>query len=584
MVARNISGMVSKETDMHLQSQLELTVGQATDAGVKEQNEDCIGMRIPDQPALTLKGVTSVIADGVSAAEAGKEASETCVRNFISDYYGSPDAWSVKTAGQKILLALNRWLVGQSQIKGHVSTLSALILKSQQAYIFHVGDTRIYRIRKGVFEQLTHDHSTTINKDTVYLARAMGMDARLEMDFSQLEVNEGDLFFLSTDGIHDYLSDKMIQKVLMVNDDDYEGKCRKLIQLALEEGSQDNLSCQLLRVDKLPDADNQDMYSKLSDLPFPPPLEVGQKLDGLEVLKELHASQRSQIYIVQDAEGRRLIMKTPSLNYEDDPAYIERFVLEKWIGKRIDSPYVVKVVEPNTPPTALYTLMEYVSGITLEQWIKENPKPDINEVVRIAELISRGLRAFHRKDVLHQDIKPDNVILDYQGIPKIIDFGSCYAAGVEEIDTPFEREDALGTAVYSAPETRFRLKKTKKSDLFSLAVVVYEMLTGAMPFGQQLEKLNNQKHIHSLRYQSAQKHNPMVPNWMDGALEAALSPTPDQRHQAMSEFIYELQTPNKKYLQKHASPILQRNPIRFWQGLAVVQMLVILVLLKYLLN
>ena len=581
MVVSSISGMVSKEIDMHLQSQLELTVGQATDAGVKAENEDCIGMRIPDQPALTLKGVVSVIADGVSAAEAGKEASETCVRNFISDYYGTPEAWSVKTAGQKILLALNRWLVGQSQVKGHVSTLSALILKSQQAYIFHVGDTRIYRIRNGNFEQLTQDHSTVINKDTVYLARAMGMDARLEMDFSQLEVEEGDIFFLSTDGIHDYLPDKMIHKVLAVSDDNYEGKCQKLIQLALEAGSHDNLSCQLIRVDRLPGADNQDMYSKLSDLPFPPPLEVGQKLDGFEVLKELHASQRSQIYLVKDASERRLIMKTPSLNYEDDPAYIERFVLEQWIGKRIDSPYVVKIVEPEKPKTALYTLMEYVSGITLEQWIKENPKPDINEVVRITELISRGLRAFHRKDILHQDIKPDNIILDVQGIPKIIDFGSCYAAGVEEIDTPFEREDALGTAYYSAPETRFRMKKTKKSDLFSLAVVVYEMLTNAMPFGDQLEKLTNQKNIYSLAYQSAQKHNPMVPNWMDGALETALAPTPDQRHSAMSEFIFELQTPNKKYSSKHVRPLLQRNPLRFWQGLAALQTLIILGLLKY---
>ena len=202
---------------MHLESQLALTVGQATETGRKAQNEDCIGIRGPDQPALTLKGVVAVIADGVSAAEAGKEASETCVRNFISDYYGTPDAWSVKTAGQKILLALNRWLVGQSQIKGHISTLSTLILKSQQAYIFHVGDTRIYRLRGNHFEQLTQDHSTHINKDTVYLSRAMGMDSRLEMDYSQLDLELGDIFFLSTDGVHDYINDKTFRVLLAVH-------------------------------------------------------------------------------------------------------------------------------------------------------------------------------------------------------------------------------------------------------------------------------------------------------------------------------------------------------------------------------
>lgn len=569
---------------MHLESQLELTVGQSTHAGIKHQNEDCIGMRIPDQPALTLKGVVAVIADGVSAAEAGKEASETCVRNFIGDYYGTPDAWSVKTAGQKILLALNRWLVGQSRVKGHISTLSVLILKSQQAYIFHVGDTRIYRLRANNFEQITNDHSTHVNKNTVYLSRAMGMDSRLEVDFTQLDLEEGDVFFLSTDGVHDYLCNKTLHRTLKQTSEDFEVTCHALIQQALESGSTDNLSCQILRVDKLPDADNQDIYRKLTDLPFPPPLNVGQKLDGYQVIKELHASNRSQVYLVEDEQGERVIMKTPSVNYEDDPAYIERFVLEQWIGRRIDSPYVVKVIESAQPKTALYTLIEYVPGITLEQWIKENPKPDINEVVRFAELIGRGLRAFHRKDILHQDIKPDNIILDTQGVPRIIDFGSCWAAGVEEIDTPFEREDALGTAVYSAPETRFRTKKSKKSDMFSLAVVIYEMLTGKLPYGSQLEKLNDQRNVYRLAYQSAHRHNPMVPYWMDGALEKALSPNIEKRQSAFSEFIFELQTPNKKYITKKDRPFIQRNPLKFWQILAAIEAMAIVGLLKWFLG
>jgi serine/threonine protein phosphatase PrpC/predicted Ser/Thr protein kinase len=560
---------------LYLDAQLKVTVGQCTDAGKKDQNEDCIGVRIPDQPALTIKGIVAVIADGVSAAEAGKEASETCVRNFISDYYGTPDAWSVKTAGQKILLALNRWLVGQSQIKGHVSTLSTLILKSQKGYIFHVGDTRIYRFRDNNFECLTQDHSTIINKDTVYLSRAMGMNGRLEVDYRELTLETGDIFFLSTDGIHDYLNEKSIVDVIVQPGDDFEAKTQALVAQALAAGSLDNLSCQLLRVDALPSADSQDIYKKLQDLKFPPPLNVGQTLDGCKVLKELHASQRSQIYLVQDKDAKRFIMKTPSLNYEDDPAYIERFILEQWIGNRIDSPYVVKIAEHQSQKSALYTLMEYVDGITLEQWMKENPKPDINEVVRIAELVSRGLRAFHRKDILHQDIKPDNIVFDRQGVPRIIDFGSCFAAGVDEIQTPFEREDALGTALYSAPETRFRLKKTMKSDMFSLALVVYEMLTGKLPFGQELEKLNDQRNIHRLTYRSAMKFNPMVPYWMDAALEKALSVQPVNRHEALSEFIFDLQNPNKKYKHRLSLPLIETNPVRLWQVIVALQAIAI---------
>ena len=558
---------------MHLQSQLSLTVGQQSSAGLKASNEDCIGMRIPDQPALTIKGAVAVIADGVSAAEAGKEASEMCVRNFISDYYATPDAWSVKTAGQKIVLALNRWLVGQSQIKGHVSTLSALILKSQTAYIFHIGDTRIYRLRKGNFECLTTDHSISINKDTVYLSRAMGMDNHLEMDFQQFEIEQGDVFFLSTDGVHDFICPKDIQHAIETSSD-LNATCLHLIEKALAAGSNDNVSCQLVRVDELPDANNQEIYQKLSDLPFPPPLSVGQSLDGLTVVKILHESPRSQVYLVKNFDAERFILKTPSVNFEDDPAYIERFVLEQWIGKRIDSPYVVKIIEPEKK-TALYTLMEYVDGLTLEQWMKENPKPDIKEVVRLVELISRGIRALHRKDILHQDIKPDNILLTADGIPKIIDFGSCYAAGVEEIDTPFDREEALGTAVYSAPETRFRMRKTKKSDLFSLALVVYEVLTGKLPFGDQLEKLKDQRKLSSLKYHSAMQFNPMVPAWMDQALKRALSPLPEHRQDAMSEFIFDLQRPNTEYKQSAFVPLSQRNPLKFWQGLALLEAVMI---------
>ena len=567
---------------MHLQSQLSLTVGQQSSAGLKASNEDCIGMRIPDQPALTIKGAVAVIADGVSAAEAGKEASEMCVRNFISDYYATPDAWSVKTAGQKIVLALNRWLVGQSQIKGHVSTLSALILKSQTAYIFHIGDTRIYRLRKGNFECLTTDHSISINKDTVYLSRAMGMDNHLEMDFQQFEIEQGDVFFLSTDGVHDFICPKDIQAEIE-NSSDLNASCLLLNEKALAAGSNDNVSCQLVRVDALPDANNQEIYQKLSDLPFPPPLSVGQSLDGLTVVKILHESPRSQVYLVKNSSGERFILKTPSVNFEDDPAYIERFVLEQWIGKRIDSPYVVKIIEPENK-TALYTLMEYVDGLTLEQWMKENPKPDIKEVVRLVELISRGIRALHRKDILHQDIKPDNILLTADGIPKIIDFGSCYAAGVEEIDTPFDREQALGTAVYSAPETRFRMRKTKKSDLFSLALVVYEILTGRLPFGEQLEKLKDQRKLSSLKYQTAMQFNPMVPAWMDQALKRALSPLPEHRQDAMSEFIFDLQRPNTAYKQSTFVPLSQRNPLKFWQGLALIEAVILVGFIYFLLN
>ena len=111
---------------------------------------------------LTTKGVAAVIADGVSAAEAGREASETCVSNFLSDYFSTPESWTVKRSAQQVLTALNRWLCSRSQgfsenRKGFVTTMSSIVFKSHTAHLFHVGDSRIYRLRDGIERFLITD-------------------------------------------------------------------------------------------------------------------------------------------------------------------------------------------------------------------------------------------------------------------------------------------------------------------------------------------------------------------------------------------------------------------------------------------
>ena len=570
---------------LHLNGRLQVEAGQHTEPGVKAENEDCIGIRIPDEPQLTLKGIVAVIADGVSAAQAGKEASETCVRNFISDYYSTPDSWSVKTAGHKVLSALNRWLYGQSQhyieaSHGYVSTFSCLVIKSRLVHVFHAGDTRIYRLRDQVLEQLTRDHTAQISQDQAYLARAMGMDSNLEVDYRVLDVREGDLFLLTSDGVHDVVPHKRLQELAQTVGEDLEQAARALVTESLSAGSQDNLSCQWLRVSTLPPENDQDVYQKLSELSFPVPLEVGQCLDGYRVLKELHASSRSQTYVVEDdTTHQRYVMKTPSPNFEDDPAYIERFIMEEWLGKRIDSVYVCKVYEPRRRRSCLYTLMEYVQGTTLTQWIKEHPKPEIQEVIRLVEMISRGLRAFHRRDMLHQDIKPDNIIIQASGVPKIIDFGACVAGGIAEITTPFQRDIALGTLDYSAPEVFLQQQSSVKSELFALAVVTYEMLTSAYPYGKQLQQLQNVRQLNKLQYYPAYHSNPLIPVWIDGALKKALQPRPESRHSALSEFIFELQTPNPQYLRAPRLPLIQRNPVRVWQMIALIEALLLVAVL-----
>ncbi|WP_156491501.1 PP2C family serine/threonine-protein phosphatase, partial [Oleiphilus sp. HI0123] len=286
---------------MHLESGLRTSAGQISVKGLKHQNEDSVGIYVPKEPLLTVKGMVAIVADGVSSAEAGKEASETCVKNFISDFFSTPDSWTVKNSAQKVLTALNRWLYGQGvgylqAEHGYISTMSTLVIKSRVAHIFHIGDSRVYRLRGNNFEQLTHDHSARVSKDSTYLTRAMGMDLMLDVDYYSEDVESGDIFFLSTDGIHDFINDKRIKEVIAkavdCKSDEFTGLCESLVDIALENGSDDNLSCQIVRVDALPCPNAEDAYVKLSDLPFPPELSPGMSIDGYHVIKELHASNR----------------------------------------------------------------------------------------------------------------------------------------------------------------------------------------------------------------------------------------------------------------------------------------------------
>ena len=573
----------------HLKNQLALSAAQRSVAGVKPRNEDSIAIQMPDGSQRVTKGIVVAIADGVSAAEAGREASEIAVKGFINDYYSTPDSWSVKQSAHKVLIALNRWLYGQGQKyleaeKGYVTTFSALIFKSRSAYIFHVGDTRIYRLRDAGLELLTRDHVARISPQQQYLARALGIDLNLDIDFRVLDILPGDLFLLSTDGLHEKIEARLLQQMLIDGRDDLDSLAHALIQTALDNGSSDNLSCQLVQVDALGQETNEDVLQALNKLPFPPELEVGMKLDGWRVLQQLHASARSQLYLVlHEDNDQRAVMKTPSRNFIDDPAYIERFIMEEWVGRRIDSPYVVNVVEPPQPRQFLYYLTEYVEGPTLAQVIARQQPFDIPDAVQIADKLIQGLRAFHRRETLHQDIKPDNIVLRNQD-PVIIDFGSVYVAGVDEIATTFSREQALGTLDYSAPEYRLQRPRSTASDQFSLGVVLYELLTGFHPFGEAYQKAQKPADFLRLKYLPAYRRNPLVPLWMDGALRRALQINTDLRYESLSEFLHDLRHPNPQYLKADQRPLVEKDPVLFWKGLALGLLVLDLLLLGWVLH
>ncbi|WP_062061789.1 bifunctional protein-serine/threonine kinase/phosphatase [Cellvibrio sp. OA-2007] len=556
----------------HLQSTLHISFAQKSEAGRKPENQDTVGARIPEGNLLTTKGIAIAIADGVSSSKAAREASQTAIAGFLSDYFATPDTWRTQQSAMRVIQSLNSSLWGRSQNsiygEGYLTTFSALILKGDSGFIFHVGDTRVYRLRDDNLELLTRDHTQRIDKHTTHLSRAMGADPYLEVDMHSLELQRGDIFILSSDGIHEHIPTQEFKSFVLNHRDNLEALVNEALPLALQHQSEDNLSIQALRIESLGTAAQDDAVQVLSRLPFPPILSPGQSIDGLRIKKIMHESNRSQVYLVEDEKNNLLVMKTPSELFQDDKAYIERFVMESWIGSRIHSPAVVRVVPSTEARSCLYYLTEYIPGPTLTQLLKERGILSILDAVELTEGLIRGIRAFHRKETLHQDLKPDNIVISAKG-PMVVDFGSCWVAGVQEAGTPFTRDNILGTLDYSAPEYRYGGKASDKSDQFSLAVLLYEMLTGKQPYGAAYSKATDLKSFQKLRYISAMKYNPLVPYWLDKAMEKALSIYPTSRYEALSEWQQDLKRPNPNWLSPRAQPLVERHPDKVWKVIAI---------------
>ncbi|MCW8904363.1 bifunctional protein-serine/threonine kinase/phosphatase [Sedimenticola sp.] len=560
-------------------SRLEIDYACCTETGAKSQNADAADARIPPDDLLLSKGVAAVIADGMSSSEGGHEASQICVTGFLNDYFSTPESWSVKTSASKILSALNTWLCGQGQSrydspKGMVTTLSVAVIKSTTAHLFHVGDSRIYLYREQKLKQQTKDHRVWVSRDQDLLSRAMGIDSHLEIDYRSLALQVNDLLLFTTDGVHDFLTDRQLQKLLREHQGNLQQAANAITVTALEQGSNDNVTCQLLKVMALPDEQIDDIYQRVAELPFPPNLLPGMNIDGFQIMREIHASKRSEVYLaINDETGEQVALKTPSVNFSDDPDFLNGFLNEEWIGRRINSPHVLKVHKPGRR-RFLYHVTEYLDGQTLRQRIDDLGQMDLEQTREYLTQIISGLRAFHRMEMIHQDLKPDNILINKNGILKIIDFGSTRIAGVQEQNNN-NSQIPLGTINYTAPEYLDGSPGSHRSDIFSLGVIAYEMLTGALPYGDHEQALPARK----MSYQSAREHNPAVPAWIDGALRKATHPLPEKRYEALSEFLQDMTHPNPELIIVRQKPLIERHPLGFWKTLAALLFLTNLVTL-----
>ncbi len=571
----------------------ELTVnfGGYSTAGKKAENQDAFAAYQPTLGITKYKGFAACIADGVSCSENSQLASTTSVSTFLTDYYSTPDSWDVKTACQRVLGAINAWLYhhGQQASARHnslVTTFTGFILKSNTLHVVHVGDSQLLRIRNNALEPLTRPHTHRHGNGQELLSRGLGMDTRLEVDYYATDIQAGDILIATTDGVHEHLQNNEIRELIKPlldaknrSQTHIEKVAQQLTEVATMNGSEDNLSCFILYVDSTPDKNLEEAQRELTDRAIPPALSIGQKIDNYQVEKILYNGTRSHLYKVKDRyNGKPYVLKAPSLNFTEDLVYLEGFVREQWVGSRLDHDNVMKIYPAKPNGQFLYHVCEEINGMSLRQWIHDNPSPSLHAVREIVQQIINGLRAFQRAGMLHRDLKPENVMITTEGKVKLIDFGTVSVRGLSEINSPIQEEGPVGSVQYIAPETVIDGTTIMQSDMFSLTIMIYEMLSGKIPY--HMEKVRNRgaKSTNEWKYQPIRDHRPDLPQWLDLTLEKACHPNYRHRYEAYSEFWNDLLKPNNSLMTTHnRRPLIEQSNGKLWKLISTVLATIIII-------
>jgi serine/threonine protein phosphatase PrpC len=573
----------------------DVEVGHYSLKGPREVNEDFAASLRP-APADEARGLVAAIADGVSTGGRGLEAAQTTVMSVVQDYYCCPDTWDTTVVLDRLIGAQNAWLADHNQRRmaageeggGAMTTLTVLVLRGHAFTLAHVGDTRAWLLRggpKGECMQLSQDHCFDHTDQRSRLTRAVGLDDRVRIDFLQGELHIGDVFVLTSDGVHGVL--KRARLEALAREGDAQSASEALVRAALAAGSRDNATALVMRVQGLSQRRLEDSLVQGRQLPVPARLKVGDRLDGYTITAQVANTGVHRLYQARDAGTQELVaLKTLHEARASDREERAMLAHEAWLASRVapgsgehgDAAFVrVRGVDD---PSAFYVVYDWHAGRTLEQMLADGRRFEVPEIIEGALAVARALGRLHRHGVIHRDLKPGNLHRGDDGQWRVLDLG----VAISGSEPKALRTLHAGTPSYMNPEQwngDQHVAADARSDLYAFGVTLYQWLTGKLPYGE-IEPYQTARFRRDPKPPS--RLRPEVPIWLDHVALKAVALDAKQRFETAEEMVLALERGASRPLNAlHATPLVARDPTALWKIALAVSLLFNVLLVYWLL-
>jgi len=490
---------------------MELTYAELSSPGpVRENNEDFVGFWQPDTlEEKRSHGAVAALADGVGGLHHGEVASRTAVEIALKAFREAPEG---KTPQQLITQMFNaaNLAVYDKSMENHgrarmATTLSIALLRNDEVVVGNVGDSRVYLVHMGEIKQLSTDHSyvgmqqkfgliseqdAKTSEHRSVLTRSVGHEPMIRVDVESATVVKGDRIVLCSDGLYAHVADKEIADI--VSRLSPAQACRQLVALAESRGTDDNLSVQVLQVndiEKMSYYRGLPVYHESSSPTTGYELQPGQTLDDrFFIVETISRSGMATIFKATDRSTNETVaLKVPLMEFESDSGFYSRFEREEEIGLSLNHPYILRFI-PVEHKSRPYIVTEYLRGYTLAHLLNSvRPMPE-KDALKLASRVCDALAHMHEHGVVHRDLKPQNVMICYDGTVRVMDFGIAKAAEGRRITfTGFT--PAVGTPDYMAPEQVKGKRGDERTDIYSLGAMLYEMVVGVTPFSGENDNL-----------------------------------------------------------------------------------------------